>query len=245
MCLPVSEYVDKVCSAPTERSRRMCELVLKHVPRDRTIDMLDVGCGTGLLVFLLARALPVARLTGIDVSVPNIRAANAHRVTLDPATASRVRFEQADYLARAAAPVDALTTDGVLHLIPGDTRALFAKLAGDLRPGGVLVVCMPYDCAYNYAFAVLRRVLRLARSRVLDTLILQAGRVLHGREMSDEGLRERIPYMYIPPERLAGRNLRERIAPSVGLRLITRYPMPSTSLSQLKHEVLVFEREAA
>ena len=104
---------------------------------------------------------------------------------------------------------------------------------------------MPYDCAYNYAFAVLRRVLRLARSRALDALIMQAGRVLHGREMSDEGLRERVPYMYIPPERLAGRNLREKIAPSVGLRLITRYPMPSTSLSQLKHEVLVFERQAA
>ena len=245
MSSPVSEYVDKVCSAPAERSRRMCELVLKHVPRDRTIDVLDVGCGTGSLVFQLARALPAARLIGIDVSVPNIRAADEHRSALDTATASRVRFERADYLARPATRVDAVTSDGVLHLIPGDTRALFAKLAGDLRPGGVLVVCMPYDCAYNYAFAMLRRVLRLARSRALDALILQTGRVLHGREMTDEGLRERVPYMYIPPQRLAGRSLRDTIAPSVGLRLITRYPMPSTSLSQLKHEVLVFERQAA
>jgi len=223
----------------------MCELVLKHVPRDRAIDVLDVGCGTGSLVFLLARELPGAVLTGIDVSIPNIRAAEAQRATLDAATASRVRFERADYLARPPVRVDAVMSDGVLHLIPGDTRALFARLAGDLRPGGVLVVCMPYDCAYNYAFAMLRRVLRLARSRALDAFILQTGRVLHGREMSDEGLRERVPYMYIPPQRLAGRRLRETIAPSVGLRLITRYPMPSTSLSQLKHEVLVFERQAA
>ncbi len=103
---------------------------------------------------------------------------------------------------------------------------------------------MPYDCAYNYAFAMLRRALRLVRSRALDALILRMGRMLHGREMDDEGLRERIPYMYIPPQRLAGRSLREAIAPSAGLRLIARHAMPSVSLSQLKHEVLVFQKAA-
>jgi len=223
----------------------MCDLVLKHVPRARSLEMLDVGCGTGSLVFLLVRALSEATVVGVDVSAPNIDAAEAQRSTLDGATAARVRFEHADYLARPVTPVDAVTSDGVLHLIPGNTRALFAKLAADLRPGGALVICMPYDCAYNYAFAMLRRGLRLIRSRTLDAIILKIGRVLHGRDMSDEGLRERVPYMYIPPERLAGRSLRETIAPSFGLRLIARYPMPSTSLSQLKHEVLVFERQAA
>jgi SAM-dependent methyltransferase len=222
----------------------MRDIVVRHVAADRAIDLLDLGCGTGSLAFLLAAALPNATLTGIDLSEPNIRRAEAQRARLDAETAVRVRFERADYLARVASPVDAIVSDGVLHLIPGDTRALFAKLAADLRPGGVLVAAMPYDCAYNYAFAMLRRLLRLIRSRALDALILQIGRTLHGSEMNDEGLRERIPYMYIPPERLAGRNLRESIAPSVGLRLIATRPMPSVSLSQLKHEVLVFEKAA-
>jgi SAM-dependent methyltransferase len=223
----------------------MCELVTKHVQGNRALQVIDVGCGTGSLVFLLARALPDAMFVGLDVSAPNIEAAEAQRATVDGATASRVRFERADYLARPATPVDVLTSDGVLHLIPGDTRALFAKLSADLRPGGVLVVCMPYDCGYNYAFAMLRRLLRLVRSRALDAFILRIGRALHGDQMSDEGLRERVPYMYVPPQRLAGRRLREAIAPSVGLRLVTRYPMKSTSLSQLKHEVLVFEKQVA
>jgi len=240
-----TEFADKTCSAPAERSARMCEIVVQHVPGNRAIQLLDVGCGTGSLVFLLAKALPAATVTGLDVSAPNIRAAAAQRVTLEGALAARVRFEQVDYLARPASPVDALTSDGVLHLIPGDTRALFAKLASDLRPGGVLVVCMPYDCAYNYAFAMLRRGLRLVRSRALDALILSIGRILHGSEMSDDGLRERVPYMYIAPQRLAGRSLREVIAPSVGLHLLTRHPMPSASMSQLKHEVLVFQKQAA
>lgn len=223
----------------------MCDLVLKHVPRDRPLQILDVGCGTGSLVFLLVRALRDAAVVGLDVSAPNIAAAEAQRAALERATAARIRFERVDYLSRPATPVDAVTSDGVLHLIPGDTRALFAKLAADVRPGGALVICMPYDCGYNYAFAMLRRLLRLVRSRALDAIILRIGRVLHGGEMTDEGLRERVPYMYIPPQRLAGRQLRETIAPSVGLRLVTRYPMKSTSLSQLKHEVLVFEKQVA
>ena len=241
----VSEFTYKTCSAPAERSQRMCDLVLKHVPRDHAIRMLDVGCGTGSLVFLLARALPAATLVGVDVSASNVQAAEAQRVALDDATKSRVGFEQADYLARRSTPVDAVTSDGVLHLIPGDTRAIFAKLAADVRPGGLLVIGMPYDCGYNYAFAIVRRCLRRLRSRWLDALILRIARMVHGKDMSDEGLRERVPYMYLPPQRLAGRSLRETIAPSVGLRVVTRYPMPSTSLSQLKHEVLVFEKQAA
>jgi len=223
----------------------MCDLVLKHVPRERAIELLDVGCGTGSLVFLLARALPAATVTGIDVSAPNIHAAEALRATLDAATKSRVRFEQADYLARRSAPVDVLTSDGVLHLIPGSTQALFAKLAADVRDGGVLVIDMPYDCGYNYAFALARRALRLLRSRWLDAVIFRIARAIHGKEMSDDWLRERVPYMYLPPTRLAGRRLRDEIAPSVGLRLVARYPMPSTSLSQLRHEVLLFEKWAA
>ena len=222
----------------------MCELVLQHVPRDRAIQVLDVGCGTGSLLFLLAHALPAATLVGIDVSASNIRAAEKHRATLEAPTQSRVRFEQSDYLTRQAGAVDVVTSDGVLHLIPGDTRTLFAKLAVDVRPGGVLVVDMPYDCGYNYAFAIHRRCLRLVRSRWLDAVILRVARMIHGDDMSDESLRERVPYMYMPPQRLAGRRLSETIAPSVGLRLVTRYAAPSTSLSQLKHEVLVFERLA-
>ena len=195
-------------------------------------------------MFLLADAMRSATITGLDVSAPNIRRAFERRLALDAAMAARIRFEQGDYLARAASAVDVIVSDGVLHLIPGDTFAIFQKLAGDLRSDGVLIVAMPYDCAYNYAFAILRRALRLVRSRALDAMILRVGRMLHGREMDDEALQERIPYMYIAPQRLAGRGLRERIAPSAGLHLIARHPMPSTSLSQLKHEVLVFRKAA-
>jgi SAM-dependent methyltransferase len=220
----------------------MCAIVVAELPVGRSLRLLDLGCGTGSLVFRLVESLPHAEVTGIDVSAANIRAAETERSR--DSDEARTHFVRADYLDYATTPVDAIVSDGVLHLIGGDTLALFQKLARDLVPGGRLIVCMPYDCAYNYAFAMLRRLLRLGRSRALDAMILAIGRRLHGREMDDEGLRERIHYMYLPPARLADRTLRDQLAPSVGLRLVARQSIKSVSLSQLKHELIVFERAA-
>jgi SAM-dependent methyltransferase len=234
-------FVDQTCSAPAERSDRMRDLVLAHVPRERRIRLLDMGCGTGSLLLRLADALPSAELTGIDVSPANIRAARAQQAA-HPA-AARLQFETADYLTYAAAPAsfDAIVTDGVLHLIAGDTMVLLRKLAREVTPGGVLVCSLPYDCAYNRVFSAVRRGLRAVRTPWLDGLILNAGRRLHGRQMTDAALRERIPYMYMPPERMMNRAF-AAAASSAGLAIVRRYPITSTSLSQLKHCAIVFTR---
>jgi len=219
----------------------MRDIVLAHVPRDKAIRVLDVGCGTGSLLFRLADALPAASLVGIDVSPANIRAAEQH-VSDHPL--ARVQFEVADYLEYRAEPFEVLVSDGVLHLIPGDTTVLVRKLAADLRPGGVLVCTMPFDCWYNRTFAAVRRVLRALRSPWLDRLILGAGRLLHRREMDDAGLQERVGYMYVPPERMMGEALAARFA-SAGLRRQTEYGIESSSLSQLRHRVTIFVRDTA
>jgi SAM-dependent methyltransferase len=218
----------------------MAELALGYIPGDRPTRVLDIGCGTGSLVFRLAEARPMAQVVGLDISSANIRAAERSR--FGSSAAPRIAFDQADYMSYSAPPFDAIVSDGVLHLIPGDTRTLFARIASDLRPGGAFVCGMPFDCAYNRAFAVVRRGLRLVRSAAVDRAILLSARALHGREMDDASLRERIDYMYMPPARMLDRETREQVAPSVGLRVIAQHPMPSTSPSQLRHNVTVFER---
>jgi cyclopropane fatty-acyl-phospholipid synthase-like methyltransferase len=220
----------------------MSEIVLAHAARNRVLRVLDIGCGTGSLVFRLAEAMPLAVLAGIDVSEANIHA--AERQNAGRGLDTRVRFAVADYLTYGAEPFDVMVADGVLHLIPGDTAALIAKLARDLRPGGVLVCSMPFDCTYNRVFAVLRRGLRRVQSPWLDERILQVGRVLHGRDMDENGLRERVPYMYTPPARLMSERLADDFA-GAGLDRVADYAMPSTSLSQLKHRVTVFGRRHA
>ena len=215
----------------------MRDIVLAHVPSDRPIRLLDLGAGTGSLVFRLVDALPAADVTGIDVSPANIHAAVAQRAT--QRQTARAHFEVVNYLEYAAAPFDAIVADGVLHLIPGDTSSLVLKLASDIRSGGLLICSMPFPCAYNHVLTLMRRILRRLRSRRLDDLILRMGRVLHGHEMDDAGLRERIIYMYLVPERVMSGRLIASFA-EAGLRRVHEYRMASTSLSQLRHRVTIF-----
>ena len=140
-------------------------------------------------MFRLASALPDAEVLGIDISAANVRAAAEQQAARPEA---RVRFVMADYLTFTADPFDAIVTDGVLHLIPGDTATLVRKLAQDVRPGGLVICCMPFDCTYNRLMTMLRRVLARLRSAWLDDLILRIARLLHGAEMDDASLRERV-----------------------------------------------------
>src|SRR6185312_17347205 len=90
------DFVGRTFTAPAARSDRMRDIVLRHVPRDRAIRVLDIGCGTGSLLFRLADMLPSAVLVGIDISPANIRAATEQQA--GRASAARLRFEAADYL---------------------------------------------------------------------------------------------------------------------------------------------------
>ena len=228
------------CSAPDARANRMAEIVLEQIAkRDAPLRVLDLGCGTGGLIFRLAAALPHATCVGIDVSPANIAAAeSARRVRSD---AARLAFQTVDYLSWQTEPFDVIAIDGVLHLIPCDTAALVDKLARDLRPGGVLVNAMPYACAYNTAFASVRKALRAARTPATDAAILRIGHWLHG-EMSDDLLRERVHYMYLPPQRVMNGALAAAMA-ARGLRSVATRPMASTSLAQLKHSVTILRKD--
>lgn len=215
----------------------MRDIVVAHVPRDRPVRLLDLGSGTGSLVFRLVDALPAAEVTGIDISPANIRVAIAQRAARREG--ARAHFEVANYFDYSAEPFDAIVTDGVLHLIPGDTSLLVRKLANDIVPGGLLVCSMPFPCVYNSVLTLTRKILRQLRSPWLDGLIFRMGRLLHAHEMDDAGLRERVVYMYLVPERLMGDQLIAAFG-GAGLRRVHEHEMRSTSLSQLRHRVTVF-----
>jgi SAM-dependent methyltransferase len=233
-------FDELTCSAPEPRANRMAEVVLQYAPVDRSIRVLDLGCGTGGLIFRLAHALPRAECVGVDISPANIAAANAARSAR--AEAARVRFETVDYLSWPAEPFDVISADTVLHMVRGETSALAAKLARDLAPGGVLVTAMPYACAFNSASAVVRKALRSMRGRWTDAAILAIGRLLHGR-MSDRMLRERVHYMYLPPERVMNRALAGVMA-AHGLHAIATHPIANTSFAQLKQRITVLRKES-
>jgi trans-aconitate methyltransferase len=232
-----SEFTALTCSAPEERAARMAELVLRHAPAG-PIRLLDLGCGTGGLLFRLASALPSATCVGIDISLANIKVAEA--ALQGRPDRDRLAVEAADYLEWQTPPVDVIAIDGVLHLIPHEIDALAAKLAHDVKPGGVIVNSMPYECVYNMLFKTARQVLRATRSSWTDAAILAVGRKLHP-EMTVPLLRERVHYMYLPPMHVMGPRL-EAVFSAHGLFAIARYPVRSTSLAQLRHSVTVWKK---
>jgi len=128
--------------------------------------LVDLGCGRGIALALLAAARdqlergaypagwPAApscclHLTGIEASA---RAACVARTGLG----SRASIETADLRSAPLPPLDAALLIDVLHYLPRrDQEALLARAAAALRPGGVLLL-READAAAGWRFLAVR-----------------------------------------------------------------------------------------
>jgi len=239
---PAPSLVESTFNAYDPRLATVLEEVLARLPEDADWDVLDVGCGTGDAVLALAAARPRARFTGVELSPDSVHIAEArgeHTGLLD-----RTSFRAGDYTGIDLGRFHLVVADGVLHLIPGSTRELLAKVASELRGGGLLVVNMPYRSAYNLALSTVRLALRAVRGGWLDRVGMAVARALHP-DVSEELLRERLIYAYIPPERLGGAGLDSAMEREHGLRLVARRKMAPASPAQLRHHLSVYRREGS
>lgn len=97
----------------------------------------DLGCGTGAMTLEIAGRWPGAEVHGLDSSAEMLAAARE----ADPD--EWVRWVQGDIAGWAPdRPADLIFANASLHWVP-DHDDLFPRLAGCLRPGGVLAVQMP------------------------------------------------------------------------------------------------------
>jgi len=96
--------------------------------------ILDVGCGTGVLLDVLARAPVPLRLSGVDLT-PRMLAAAGRRLAgaadLAIGDAARLPFDDGTF--------DVVVSSSVLHEVPRPGEAL-DECARVLAPGGTLVV---------------------------------------------------------------------------------------------------------
>ncbi len=100
-------------------------------PNDR---VLDVGCGTGALLHLLAHAYPLAQLSGVD-PVPEMLEVARRRLPpsadLRQGWAERLPYEDATF--------DAVISCNMFHYVREPVRAL-SEMGRVLRAGGQLVI---------------------------------------------------------------------------------------------------------
>jgi predicted TPR repeat methyltransferase len=106
-------------------------LVASGATGERTMDILDAGCGTGLCGPLLA---PYARrLTGVDLSSGMLQHARAKNVYDD-----LTHGELTAYLTNCDEEFDAIVTADTLVYF-GGLEAVAHAAAGALRPGGLMI----------------------------------------------------------------------------------------------------------
>ncbi|MGH9170140.1 MAG: methyltransferase domain-containing protein [Acidimicrobiales bacterium] len=119
-----------------ERARPFHDL-LSRVDIDGPRDVADIGCGPGSLTAELWERWPTARVLGVDNS-PEMLADAAGR-----AVAGRIEFELADiHRWQPDRQFDVICSNATLQWVPGHLQ-LLGRLAGFLRPGGILALQVP------------------------------------------------------------------------------------------------------
>lgn len=105
------------------------------VPEQGALEILEVGCGEGMLIELLAKGYCNARITGIDIS-PRIG-------RLFRGDASRVSFRQTEiqsFIAEKSSDFDLIVISDVIHHIPINMRRKFLGYVRKVMKRGAFLV---------------------------------------------------------------------------------------------------------
>ena len=155
---------------PRPETEHLVEAVLKLLPTDRPLKIVDIGTGSGAIAIALAVHLPHAKITALDISGEALAVATAN--ALQHNVANRIRFLQSDLLSgvseKAEAfdaivsnpPYVAATDRATLHpqvrdhepataLFAGETgldiyRRLVPEAHNTLKPNGLLALEIGY-----------------------------------------------------------------------------------------------------
>jgi release factor glutamine methyltransferase len=87
---------------PRPETEHLVEVLLARAPRGAAVQIADVGTGSGAIAVALAHALPLARVTGLDISAAALDVARGnaerHGVADRDGAQGRVRFLESDLL---------------------------------------------------------------------------------------------------------------------------------------------------
>jgi release factor glutamine methyltransferase len=103
-------HVTPAVLIPRPETEHLVEAVLQALPREESLQILDVGTGSGILAITLALNLPCAEITAVDISSVAIavarRNAEVHNV------AHRIHLIESDLLSGApSGPYDAIVSN--------------------------------------------------------------------------------------------------------------------------------------
>lgn len=108
-----------------------------HVPKERSVEILDVGCGFGSLLRVFHK-MGYANATGIEISAEQV--ATAHSLGIDCVR----QGDLADELQRSQNAYDVIVAFDVLeHFTKDEVLEVLSRAYQALKPGGRLILHVP------------------------------------------------------------------------------------------------------
>jgi release factor glutamine methyltransferase len=160
--------VDRETLIPRAETEELLDHVLKRASRDREMRCLDLGTGTGVIAVCMARYLPQAHVTAVDISPAALHVAR-HNAALNQVE-DRIEFIESDWFNRVEGSFDFIAsnppyirTDDVgglpkeirehepLVALDGGAdgleriRAIVSQIMHHLRPAGTVLMEVGHD----------------------------------------------------------------------------------------------------
>ena len=101
--------VDRETLIPRSETEELLDQVIKRAPRDREIRCLDLGTGTGVIAVCMARYLPKAKVTAVDVSPSALDMARKN-AALNEVT-NRIEFIESDWFTHIEGQFDFIASN--------------------------------------------------------------------------------------------------------------------------------------
>ena len=122
---------------------------LKGLFPDKTLRFLDFGCGKGVITEKIHTIRPGYRIYGVDIS-SNALAVAKKRIK----NGEFRRIDESQHIPYPDNTFDIVLASDVLEHIY-DTQTAFRELARVLKPGGTLIITVPYNGKLKMLIAVL------------------------------------------------------------------------------------------
>ncbi|HID22902.1 MAG TPA: class I SAM-dependent methyltransferase [Planctomycetaceae bacterium] len=140
------------------RNQEICRILREHFPGDVALRIVEVGCGTGIVLEHLATRFPQHSLIGVDACRAMLRQAKAR--ARDKRLPAAFGCASCESLPLDDASVDVVLATRFIHLFRHDEKKrIYAEFRRVLRPGGVIAVeyyARPFAC-FRYHLLGLRK----------------------------------------------------------------------------------------
>jgi SAM-dependent methyltransferase len=186
-----------------QRNEELARIINEALPDSGSI--LEVGCGTGLVLEFLKRRFPNHQLQGVDASATMLEQAREKGMSVSSASADKLPFPDQSF--------DVVIATRFIHLFQHDEKKqIYEEFLRVLRPNGLAVVEF-----YSRPFAWLR--FQFLRNRGRDEFFSHYPTMQEVRDIVGGKFRRR-------PVRMALSKLLVKVLGRRGLSAVTRFGFP-------------------